>query len=517
MDPQLLQLLQGGNIDPNTLAQLLQGLSSTGNPSSALNMLPVPPGSTGAIAPALTNNSIPGYVSPGSIDQSRAAAAPAPAGPTVGAQVMPPSNPLPIKGPSGIPLPAAATGQSPATTSNLETQPTVINDVDPGSMPQNSTPGFPSPAAATQTAAGNMGVTADPSAALANPFPTDLSNIPQTPQINLGTMPTNSTTFGSDVLGQYGANTSATGQQIAGAYGGQFPTMQAAQLDLSQLPQLTPTLANQSSALQFLLSGQGYDPATLAAMNAGVTDNAANAGLSARSSDRIAAEQAGIAGSPAAMALESNANRDQAASTQQGLNQVQIQNAQQGMQNLTAGAGLENSRQLTNSQMANTMALQSAQNIIQGMNQNVANTQAANSTNFQGQQQKAMGSAQDQSNFAANQGSALNSAVLGKASNADTQNTNNANAWALNQANLDQNNNQFNVNTGENRWKSSLDALSQLTQGTQGLGYSTLGTDALSATTPGASAAGTALSNAGNAILASQITPTTPTKTVATS
>lgn len=366
----------------------------------------------------------------------------------------------------------------------------------------------------------------------------------QSGQVTLGDMPTVNGQFSSPFMDQYGGSTGNYADQISNSYGG-FPTAQAAQMDLSGIPNPGAQAAGGSDALSFLLSGQGYDPRTLAAMNAGVTDNAANAGRSQAGNARLMAEQSGIAGSPAEMALEANARRNQAAQTQQGLNNVQIQNAQQGMQNLTTGAGMQQQLNLSNSQQANMMALQHAQNIIQGMNQNVANTQAANMANYQGSQQAAMAKSGARADFLANAGSGLNNAMLNKQTNADTQNANNAVNWGttqagLNQANnqfnstgannwnttnanlaqnnnqfnsngannfalqqgqLNQNNNQFNTNVGENRWTHSLDALGQLVNGSNALGYDNNATQALASQGVGTSAAGNALVDIGSGLL----------------
>lgn len=332
-------------------------------------------------------------------------------------------------------------------------------------------------------------------------FGGDLQNVGQSARTNLGEMPGQvAGQFSDPFFTQYGGNTDYFTNKIANAFGG-FPTAQAAQLDVSQLPQAHSTDAGGSDALSFLLSGQGFDPKTLAAMNAGVTDNAAATGRSQAGNARLMAEQNGISGSPAQMALESAARRNQGAMTQQGLNDVQIQNAHQGMTNLTQGAGMQQQLNLSNAQQANMMALQNVQNIIQGMNQNVAMTQQANMANFSAAQQSAMAKSEAQAGFQANAGQGLNNAMLNKQTNADTTNATNKNNWAINQGNLDQNNKQFNVGVGENRWSHSLDALGQLVNGTNAQGYDANATQALASQGVGTSAAGNALVDIGSGIL----------------
>lgn len=346
--------------------------------------------------------------------------------------------------------------------------------------------------------------TAGMSAGGADPFSGDLANLPQSARTNMGSMPgLVNGAFSDGTISQYGGNTDYFANKISNLFGGIAPP-QAAQMDLSQIPQGVAQQAGSFDALQQLLSGQGFDPKTLAAMNAGVTDNASAAGRSARGSANLAAEQSGLAGSPAALAMRGMVDRNQGAAEQQGHNQVQIANAQQGMANMTAGAGMENQRQLTNAQQANMMALQNMQMIVQGMNTNVANSQQANMAQYQGQQN----SAEAQSGFLSSQGQNLNQAMLNKQTNADNTNANNQNAWAINQGGMDQQNNQYNTGVLAGIHKDALDALVQLSgnSGNQGVDYSNLGNQDTANQTPNGSVLGTALNNAGNATLANQVT-----------
>ena len=148
------------------------------------------------------------------------------------------------------------------------------------------------------------------------------------------------------------------------------------------IPQPRAQTPQQFEALQFLLSGQGYDPATMARMRAGATDAAAMAGRSQAGTARLMGQQSGLAGSPAALALEAGARRRQGDVTTRALNEIEIANAMQGMQNLQTGAGMELNRQTAGASMANQMALANASNILSGMQQNVANQQQTNLFNI---------------------------------------------------------------------------------------------------------------------------------------
>ena len=202
-------------------------------------------------------------------------------------------------------------------------------------------------------------------------------------------------------------------------YGGwDTPLSTAAQMDLEGVPQPTAQTPEQFEALQFLLSGQGFDPATLARMRAGATDAAALAGRSQAGTARLMGQQAGLEGSPAALALEASARRRQGDATTRALNEIEIANAMQGMQNRLAGAGMELGRQTSGAAMANQVALQNASNILSGMQQNVGNLQQSNLFNTGNLFNQRMTQAAQQAGLYGSGSQAFNEASLGQATRA---------------------------------------------------------------------------------------------------
>jgi hypothetical protein len=211
------------------------------------------------------------------------------------------------------------------------------------------------------------------------------------------------------------------------------------------IPQPTAQTPQQFEALQFLLSGQGFDPATMARMRAGATDAAAMAGRSQAGTARLMGEQAGLAGSPAAMALEAGARRQQGDATTRALNQIEIQNAMQGMQNRVTGAGMELDRQTSGAAMANQMALSNASNILSGMQQNVANVQQTHMTNIGNVVGQGMTQAGQQAGLYGQGAMGYNQAAMGLAGQAPFFNAAQAAAAGLSQAELDRQRDLFNA------------------------------------------------------------------------
>jgi hypothetical protein len=167
--------------------------------------------------------------------------------------------------------------------------------------------------------------------------------------------------------------------------------------------------------LQFLLSGQGYDPATMARMRASATDAAAMAGQSGAGTARLMAQQAGLTGSPAAMAMEASARRMQGGATTRALNQIEIANAMQGMQNRATGAGMELNRQTSGAAMANQMALSNASNILGAMQTNVGNLQQSSLFNVGNRLGQQMTQAGQQSGLYGQGAGTYNQAALRRA------------------------------------------------------------------------------------------------------
>lgn len=351
-------------------------------------------------------------------------------------------------------------------------------------------PGANQPPPATTGGNGNYNITDyNTIAGLGNPAPT-IPNItlPQNPQL--------SQNFAPEITDIWQQLIAQGEGQIGDAYNNlATPTMNAAALQHQDVPQTTAVTPQSNSALQFLLSGQGYDPATLARMNAGAVDNAAIAGRSNRGASRLMSEQAGLAGSPAALAMESQANRQQGDATQQALNQIAIQNAQQGMQNLTTGAGMELGRSTSGAAMTNQNALDNAARLFSAMQQNVQNVQQANQQNAGFQQEQNMAKAGAQSNVASSANQTYMQALLGKAAGAEGQNVANSINRNLNQAQLSRQADIFNTTTGENRYSQALSGLLGLINGTNPFSYNISGANLTQ--NPNLTGAN-ALQNAGN-------------------
>lgn len=304
----------------------------------------------------------------------------------------------------------------------------------------------------------------------------DLGDLPQIPNINLGQMPMMSGQFSPDFEHWYGSTAAAQAANIGNYWNpAGFPTAQAAQMNLGQIPQVNAQTPQQFQALQFLLSGQGFDPATIAKMKANATDTIGQQGIARMSAGRLAADRAGLGGSGYDAAIADEVARDNAAQQTQARNTIDIQNAQQGIQNLTAGAGMELGRQTSASQMANLVALQNASNLIQAMNTNVQNLQQANMTNFGGQQSRATNQAQSQTNALQNASNTWNTGAVDQNVQANQQNAANQQNWQLAQANMNNQNNQFNASTINNANANAMNNLVALTNGTSASTYSGLG------------------------------------------
>jgi hypothetical protein len=305
--------------------------------------------------------------------------------------------------------------------------------------------------------------------------------------------------FGQDFDQWYSNVIDAQAGNLERYYDFPTPRMDAAQMDIygeGGIPQPGAQTPQQFEALQFLLSGQGFDPATMARMRSGVTDAAAMAGRSGAGTARLMGQQAGLAGSPAAMALEASARRQQAGATTRGLNQVEIQNAMQGMQNRVTGAGMELNRQTSGAAMANQMALSNASNILSGMQQNVANTQQTNLTNTGNLMGQRMTQAGQQAGLYGQGAQAYNQAALGLAGQAPFFNAANQNAWAERQAEfereralanagLQRQGDLANAGFGFDRYTGDRDWLGRMALGPSGYDFYGAGGDLSRTRTPG--------------------------------
>ena len=278
----------------------------------------------------------------------------------------------------------------------------------------------------------------------------------ETPQNNLGEMPEMNSGWQPGFEGNFFNTAENVRNRLGQIYESPLEQMNAAQINRGEVPQPNANPTDSFEQLQFLLSGQGFDPKTIAQMKANAGDTLASGNAARMSAGRMAAQRAGLGSSGISVALQDQAARDNAAGLNQANNQIDIQNAMQGIKNLTTGAGMELNRGQTNAQQANLMALQNAQMMFQAMQQNTANSQQANLTNTQNRVGQQMTSQNAQSNQMANAGNQFGQATLNQAANANQQNAANRYNWNLSQANLNQRNNEFNMGNRNTRYNNAL-------------------------------------------------------------
>ena len=279
-----------------------------------------------------------------------------------------------------------------------------------------------------------------------------LSDIPEIGAIDLPETPNVSATFSPEINTRIWDVMNQTRSDIGSAYQGDFPTMEAAQMDRGDIPQPSAMTPERFDQLDFLLSGQGFSPDVMARLRADTTEDISRMGAAQRGAGRIAAERAGLADSGAGLALENQANRNTANATSRAMNALEIENANRGLENLRMGAGMEMGRLTDTAAMKNQMAIENAARLFSGMQQNLANVQQRNLVNTQNQQDREMQRAGKQADFSANSGQQFNAAQLGRATEADTFNVGNRINRGLNQAQLNRQRDMFNVGTKENRY-----------------------------------------------------------------
>ncbi len=270
--------------------------------------------------------------------------------------------------------------------------------------------------------------------------------------ITLGQTPQISQNYSPGFVSNYNNTTAQIGNAASMPYNYNPGQEQAAQMNIGGIPQPTAQQYGGSGQLDQLLSGQGYDPATLARMHAGATDSVAGQSAMQLAQARNALGNAGLMDSPAGVGVQQDVARQAGQAQTQASNQIDINNAQVGNSNFLAGVGMQNQNGLSNMQQANQMALQNANLLFQGLSQNTQNQQAANSATFGANTNRLGQQAQAASNAAAQSGQAFQNAALSKASGAETQNASNAAAQNVNQANLNTGTAAQNQNTEEKRW-----------------------------------------------------------------
>jgi len=231
---------------------------------------------------------------------------------------------------------------------------------------------------------------------------------------------------------------------------------------MGQVPQPNAQQMGISPELQRMLQGEGFSPAILAQMKAGVTDSTARAGAQNLSQTKRALGEAGMAGSPAAAAVTGDVSRQVGQAQTEGNRQIDIQNAQEGLTNFRTGVGAQTTIGLSNLEQANQMALANANRLFAAMQQNTANQQGANIFNTGNENQQKMTQAGQTSSFLGQQGNTWGNQSLNKAANAETQNVSNQMTWQQNEAERERQRQIVNQGQNENRWQTAAQGFNPL-------------------------------------------------------
>jgi hypothetical protein len=163
--------------------------------------------------------------------------------------------------------------------------------------------------------------------------------------------------------------------RIGNAYNYNTPQMNASLIDPSQVPQTQAQQMGQSDELKRLLGGEGYSAKNLAQMRATATEQPAQAGLQQLSQMKRMLGQSGISGGAAA-AVQGDIARQTGQAQGQAMRDVDVRNAEAGMENTRYGVGQQTQIGMNNMQAANQMALANANMMYQSLQ---ANQQAQNS------------------------------------------------------------------------------------------------------------------------------------------
>ena len=274
---------------------------------------------------------------------------------------------------------------------------------------------------------------------------------PAIPGIDLGQMPTMSagldpTEYQRSIDFMHGlANT--IGQQ----YDKPLPEAQAALMPEGQVPQPNAQLMS-DAFLDPFLSGQGYSPDILAKMRSRAVDDISTTSLSEMSQARRALEQSGLGESPAGAAIRSDVARRSGQEQTAALRDIDIQDANVGVENQRIGIGQKTAIGLSNMEQANQMALANANRLFASLNQNLSNQQQANMANFGANVDNRANQRSAVSNFLGQQGGQIQGAALAKNAGSDEFNTGNRINWTLNQAQLDRQRAIENQRAQEARW-----------------------------------------------------------------
>lgn len=279
------------------------------------------------------------------------------------------------------------------------------------------------------------------------------------PQENLGAAPTIPNQFSPEFNQQFEGNTRAVAGNAANAFNYQLPTAQAAQMGLGGVPQPGAQQFGTSSELQSMLSGEGWDPKTMAQMRSRAIDDVSGAGRTEMGQASRAMERAGLSGSPAGAAVSGDVARRSGIQQNSALRDIDIGSAMQGIQNKQFGIGQQTGIGMGNMQQANSMALANANRLFSGMSQNLGNQQQANMGQFGAESERLGNQAGAGAGVWSNAGSQYNNAALNQFQNANQQNAQNQMTQGMNQAGLNRGAANTMFGAGENRNQQAISNL----------------------------------------------------------
>lgn len=245
------------------------------------------------------------------------------------------------------------------------------------------------------------------------------------PKEDFGDMPEMSSSFGDTFDRNFEGNTRAVAGNVANAYNYNMPQANAAQMGLGGIPQPNAQQFGTSAELQSMLSGEGWDPKTMAQMRSRAIDDVSGAGRTEMGQASRAMERAGLSGSPAGAAVAGDVARRSGIQQNSALRDIDIGSAMQGIQNKQFGIGQQTGIGMGNMQQANSMALANANRLFSGMSQNLGHQQQANMSQFGAETERLGSRANAEGNVWSNAGSQYNQGALGLFGEANRGNVNN--------------------------------------------------------------------------------------------
>lgn len=211
--------------------------------------------------------------------------------------------------------------------------------------------------------------------------------------------------------------------QIGQAYDYETPQTQASLIGAGDVPQAQASQMGTSPELARMLSGEGYSPDTLTKMRASAYEQPAQAGRTQLTNVLRSLNDSGLGGSGAEAAMRGDVGRETGYAQGQALRDVDVANAQAGMENMRFGVGQQSNIGLSNMQQANQMALANSSQLFDALRANQAASNSANQMNTGLQAQQGAAGAAAQSGFLGQQG------AQGQSQAQEKEVTNNQNAW----------------------------------------------------------------------------------------